>query len=241
MGLREMLGLVSKPKTIPTDIFANIVGHEDAKAVLTMALESVKPVHVLLKGPFGIGKTELMQDIKNYVGEKNSHWAIGSRTSKSGLSDLFITNPNIQYLFIDEFESLPRKDQYVLLSAMQDGVISETLYGKTKGRKVKVNVRVFASSNDTRKIDRALLTRFTVVNMDGYTEDEFVDISFKKAETEGVEKDTIELIARAVYKTFYEPNVRDVIKIARLSKGDEDKIIKLIMVLGTKKQWEKEQ
>lgn len=219
-------------------IFDNIVGHDDAKAVLAMAMESVKPVHVLLKGPFGIGKTELMEDIKDYVGEKNSHWAIGSRTSKSGLSDLFITHPNIEYLFIDEMESLPRKDQYVLLSAMQDGVVSETLYGKTKGRKVKVNVRVFASSNDTRKIDRALLTRFTIVNMEGYSEDQFVQIALAKSLGENIETETIEFIARAVYKTFFEPTVRDVMKVARMSKGDEDKIIKLIAVLGIKKPWE---
>lgn len=234
MGLMERLGFSSKPKPITADIFSNIVGHEDAKEVLTMAMESTKPVHVLLKGPFGVGKTELMEDIKNFVGEKNSHWAIGSRTSKSGLSDLFITNPNIEYLFIDEFESLPKKDQYVLLSAMQDGVISETLYGKTKGRKVKVSVRVFASSNDTRKIDRALLTRFTVVNMSGYTEDQFVKIAFAKC-MESIEAETLEFIARAVYKTFHEPTVRDVLRIVNLSKGDEDKILKLITILGVKK------
>lgn len=146
----------------------------------------------------------------------------------------FISNPNIEYLFIDEFESLPKKDQYVLLSAMQDGVISETLYGKTKGRKVKVSVRVFASSNDTRKIDRALLTRFTVVNMNGYTEDQFVKIAFAKC-MESIEAETLEFIARAVYKTFHEPTVRDVLRIVNLSKGDEDKILKLITILGVKK------
>lgn len=217
-------------------IFDDIVGHDDAKSILTWAIQSDKPVHVLLKGPFGIAKTELTKRVMAYVGEKNSHWAIGSRTSKSGLSDLFITNPNIEYLFIDEFESLPKKDQYVLLSAMEDGVVSETLYGKTKGRKVKVNVRVIATSNEIRKIDRALLTRFSVVNMKGYSEKEFVRVALHKAQTEGIEQRTIEFIAVGVYNNFHEPNVRDVIKIARLTKGDLDKIITAITVMGIKRQ-----
>jgi MoxR-like ATPase len=231
MGLLERLGLIGK-RTNLENMFDNIVGHDDAKDVLVMAVQSVKPVHVLLKGPFGIGKTELMQDIRNYVGDRNSHWAIGSRTSKAGLSDLLLEKNNLEYLFIDEMESLPRKDQYVLLSAMENGVISETLYGKTKGRQKKVNVRVIATSNDTRKLDRALLTRFSIVNMGSYSEDEFVKIALAKSLGENVEQDTIEFIARAVYSQFSEPTVRDVIKVARLSKGDEDKILKLISVLG---------
>ena len=114
-------------------------------------------------------------------------------------------------------------------------MVSETLFGKTKGRRVKVNVRVVATSNNTTKIDRALLTRFSVVNINGYTEEEFVKIALHLAEKEGVEQDAIEFIARAVYNNFYEPNVRDVIKIARLTKGDEAKIITAITVLGIKR------
>ena len=227
--------IFGKKKSASTaDIFANIVGHEDAKEVLTMAVESVKPVHVLLKGPFGIGKTEMMLDVMNHIGKKNSHFAIGSRISKAGLGDFLINNKNLEYLFIDEMETMQRKDQAVLLSIMQHGIVSETLYGKV--RETKVNVRVIASTNETRKIDRALMTRFFVCNMNSYTEEQFVKVALAKCTTEDVTEETAEFIAKAVYNYVYEPNTRDVMRIARLSKGDDDKIMRLVSILEGKRK-----
>jgi Holliday junction DNA helicase RuvB len=212
--------------------FKNVVGHQDVKDVLNMAIQADKACHILLKGAFGIGKTEMMLDVLNYVGKKNSHFAIGSRISKAGLGDLLIRNKNIEYLFIDEMETMSRKDQAVLLSVMQHGIVSETLYGKV--REAKVSVRVIASSNDTRKIERALLTRFFVCNMNSYSEDEFVAVALEKCKTENISQDVAEDVARLVYNKVSEPTTRDVIKLVRLSKGDEEKIIKLIGVIRKK-------
>lgn len=139
----------------------------------------------------------MMLDLLNEVGKKNSHFATGSRISKAGLGELLIRNKNLEYLFIDEMETTSRKDQAVLLSVMQHGIVSETLYGKV--REARVNVRVIASSNDTRKIDRALLTRFLVCHMDSYTEDEFIAVALDKCKTENVSQDIAEDVARLVY------------------------------------------
>lgn len=231
--------LVGEKKQDIEHIFDGIEGHEDAKNMLLWAMQSEKPVHILLKGPFGIAKTQLIKRVRKYVGEKNSHYAIGSRTSKAGLSDLFITRPNLEYLFLDEMESLKRNDQYVLLSATEDGEISETLFGKTKGRHAQTDVRVFATTNNTRKLDRALLTRFTIVNMDGYTVEEFVSIAEKLAVSEGIDKKMIAYIAVRVYYRFYEPTPRDVIKVARMTKGDVEKIETCLKIMG-KKEVDKE-
>jgi Holliday junction DNA helicase RuvB len=126
-------------------------------------------------------------------------------------------------------ETMSRKDQAVLLSVMQHGIVSETLYGKV--RETKVNVRVIASSNDTRKIDGALLTRFLVCNMNSYSEDEFVAVALEKCKTENISQDIAEDVARLVYNEVSEPTTRDVIKVVRLSKGDEGKIKKLMWVI----------
>jgi Holliday junction DNA helicase RuvB len=214
--------------------FKNIVGHQDTKDILNMAIQADKACHILLKGPFGIGKTEMMLDVLNYVGKKNSHFAIGSRISKAGLGDLLIRNKNLEYLFIDEMETMSRKDQALLLSVMQHGIISETLYGKT--RETKVNVRVIASCNDTRKIERALLTRCLVCHMDSYTEGEFVAVALEKCKTENISQDIAEDVARLVYNEVSEPTTRDVIKIVRLSKGDEDKIRTLIGIIRKRRR-----
>jgi Holliday junction DNA helicase RuvB len=207
-----------------------VVGHQDAKDILNMAIQADKACHILLKGSFGIAKTELLLDVEKYVGKKNSHFAIGSRISKAGLGDLLIRNKNLEYLFIDEMETMSKKDQAVLLSVMQHGIVSETLYGKM--RETKVNVRVIASSNDTKKIDRGLLTRFLVCHMDSYSEDEFVAVALEKCKTENISQDIAEDVARLVYNNVSEPTTRDVIKVVRLSKGDEGKIRKLMGVIG---------
>jgi hypothetical protein len=85
--------------------FKNAVGHQDTKDVLTMAIQADKAYHILLKGPFGIGTTEMMFDVLNYVGKKNSHFAIGSRISKDGLDDQLIRNKNFEYLMDNHFNS----------------------------------------------------------------------------------------------------------------------------------------
>jgi holliday junction DNA helicase RuvB len=235
MGLRQFFGLEEVKKVNVDKIFANIIGQDDAKAVLTMAIQSVKPVHILLKGPYGIGKTELMLDVANHIGRKNTHFGIGSRISKAGLTDLFIKNPNLDYLFIDELETMKKADQAVLLSVMQHGIVSETLYKKTKGREAKVNVRVIATTNDTRNVLRALQTRFGICEMGAYTQEEFTRVAVELCKSEDVTPSIAANIARLVYHNFYEPTPRDPVRIARLSKGDEDKIIQLIRIMGKKR------
>lgn len=210
-------------------IFDNIEGHEDAKATLMMALKAVEPVHILLVGPMGIAKTEMLIAVQKYVGEKNSHFAIGSRISKAGISDL-LYNRNVEYLFIDEMETMPRKDQAVLLSVQQHGIVSETLFGKTKKPK-KVNTTVFATSNDTRKIMPALLTRFYIVKMDDYDEEQFIKACLRHLQatkTPNINKDVVEYIATNVFNYARNPNVRDVGQIAKLSQGDQQAIDRLI-------------
>jgi len=201
--------------------FKNIVGHEYAKNVLSLALQSTEPVHVILVGPMGIGKTEMLLEIEKYVGKKNSHFAIGSRLSKAGLTDLLIKNRNIQYLFIDEMETMSRKDQAVLLSMQQHGIVSETLYGKV--REAKVNTIVYATSNDTRKILPPLLSRFFIINMTEYKYDEFMQVSKAKLTLEGLKEEEAEFIADYVYNALPRHDVRDVIQIGRLTCGIKDK------------------
>ena len=226
MGFMEKLAFgFGKPKTTQ-DIFGNICGHEHAKDVLKMAIDAKENVHVILVGPYGIGKTELLLDIEKYVGKRNSHFAIGSRISKAGIGDLLFKE-DLEYLFIDEMETMSSKDQAVLLSVQQHGIVSETLYKKK--REKKVNVRVIATSNDTRKIMPALLTRFHIVKMRDYTLEEFIDISRQiLANTANINLEKAKEIAELVYTQVYQPNIRHVIQIARLSQGDDTKILKLI-------------
>jgi MoxR-like ATPase len=201
--------------------FKNIIGHQYAKNVLTLSLQSNKPVHIILVGPMGIAKTEMLLEIERYVGKKNSHFAIGSRISKAGLGDLLIKNSNIQYLLIDEIETMSRKDQAILLSVQQHGTVYETLYGKV--RDAKVCTTVFATSNDTSKLLPALLSRFLIVNMTDYKYDEFIQVSKTRLATEGVTQEEAEFIADYIFNRLPRHNIRQVIQVSRLTCGIKDK------------------
>ena len=49
-----------------------IVGYDDVKRIIVMALRSRKPVHVLLVGPPGIGKSLFLDSIRRALKRKNA-------------------------------------------------------------------------------------------------------------------------------------------------------------------------
>jgi Holliday junction DNA helicase RuvB len=117
------------------NIFNNIYGHEDIKQIMQMALKAEQPVHVLLTGEPGCGKTQFLENIKGYYKDK-AYFTIGAHSTKAGMLDyLFEKRP--RFLLIDEIEHMPAKDQAVLLGLMQSQVISETKYKKTRQTQLK--------------------------------------------------------------------------------------------------------
>ena len=46
------------------NIFDNIYGRDDIKQIILMALRAEEPVHVLLTGEPGCGKTQFLENIK---------------------------------------------------------------------------------------------------------------------------------------------------------------------------------
>ena len=59
------------------DAFSDISGYEDVKWILTRVLQSEEPIHVLLLGEPGIGKTRLLKAIEKAYPDK-SYFALGS-------------------------------------------------------------------------------------------------------------------------------------------------------------------
>jgi Holliday junction DNA helicase RuvB len=203
------------------NIFNNIYGHEDIKQIILMALRAEQPVHVLLTGKPGCGKTQFLENIKGYYRDK-AYFTIGAHSTKAGMLDyLFEKRP--RFLLIDEIEHMPAKDQAVLLSLMQSQVISETKYGKTRQTQLKCSV--FATSNNTKKMLDPLLSRFIVIKVGKYSYEEFKEVAMKVLmERESMEDENL---ARAIVNKVWEKssdnaNIRDVIKIARLTKNTHD-------------------
>jgi Holliday junction DNA helicase RuvB len=98
---------------------------------------------------------------------------------------------------------------------METGIISEAKCGKT--RETKMSISVFASSNGTRNLLTALLSRFFVVDLKPYTCDEFHQITARLLHHQGK---VAPAIADSVWNTT--KNIRDCIRIGKLAKSEED-------------------
>jgi len=66
----------------PSDLFEDIIGHEEVKELLCASLLAEKPVHVLLAGPPALAKTLFLWDIERAAGEK-AIWLVGSASALS--------------------------------------------------------------------------------------------------------------------------------------------------------------
>ena len=211
----------STPAThVEEGLFQEINGHENIKAIINMALRSEKPVHVLLASPPGMAKTQFLLAIRNTFKNENC-FVIGSNSTKKGIIDLlFEKQPQI--LRIDELETMSYDTQESLLNLMETGIISETK--KTCTREMHLeNIKVFATSNDTKAILNPLLSRFIALNIPLYTDQQFIKIAVQRlTKGEGISEELAIEIAKQVISRLNRKDLRDCIKIARLARTSEE-------------------
>jgi Holliday junction resolvasome RuvABC ATP-dependent DNA helicase subunit len=130
----------------------NIYGLEKEKQALMMALTAKRSCHVLLVGPPGIGKTDLVLSIYN-ANRSKAYFTYGGHSTKAGMVDqLFHDRPRI--LVVDELETMSSHDQVSLLGLCENGILAETKITKT--RQTQMNVWVFATSNCTKRISTTI-------------------------------------------------------------------------------------
>jgi Holliday junction DNA helicase RuvB len=123
--------------------------------------------------------TEIMYSIKK------SYFTVGSNTTKAGLvNQLFEKEP--KYLLIDELDKMSGNDQVSLLHLMETGLISETKFKKT--RQLELVSKVFATANNCKNIIEPLLSRFLVLQVPGYTFEQFTEIAVSRLIKEKVDK-----------------------------------------------------
>jgi Holliday junction DNA helicase RuvB len=204
----------------PTDtleLFNEIYGLDDIKELFRRAISSDKPIHILLVGPPACAKSSFLQELSKLDG---SYFAVGSNSTKSGMVDaLFEMKP--KFLIVDELEKMSVKDQTVLLSLMEGGVISETKHRKT--RHTQMNTTVFGAANSIDSLLEPLLTRFSVLHLKPYGFEEFREITTRVLkEKEGTDPSTAALIADTVWNKMKSANIRDCLRIGRLVKSPDE-------------------
>lgn len=209
--------------------FKEIIDHYDTKEILNKAIVSKRPVHILLVGRPGSAKTLFLLEINRLF--KSSIFVIGSNTTKAGLTNqLFENRP--KFVLIDELEKMSYSDQNSLLHLMENGIVSETKFNKT--RDMILRSSVFASANSCVKIAEPLLSRFLVVKVPDYTFEEFIDIAVFQLKKEKMDEMTARAISQTVWQELENRDIRDVIKIGRLANNIQDAHL-IIRVLKRKK------
>jgi replication-associated recombination protein RarA len=198
------------------NLFADIYGCDDIKKLLRMALESNHICSILLTGPPTSAKTLFLQSLMKL---RDSCFMDCSNATKSGIVD-YVFNHKPKYLLLDELDKLSRKDQTFLLNLIETGIVSETKYNKT--RKMELKTSVFATSNNIEKIIIPLQSRFFIVKTQAYTYEQFYEITLQLLTSNqyNVDEEIAKAIAEAVWNTSR--NIRESIRIARISKSVED-------------------
>jgi Holliday junction DNA helicase RuvB len=217
-GESALLEFLTEKKTVlPPDLFSIIYGHDDLKTIFKLSLNADMPVHILLKGKPASAKSLFLSEISRLDG---SVYALGGTSTKVGLRDVIATG--VKYLIIDELDKIETSnDLAALLEWMESGKMP-ILKHKTYCL-VKNPGWVFAACNRLDKLPIELRSRFLVMDITEYTEEELKGVILKiLTEREHKTEEEAELIARVVIEYLESLDPRDAIKIARLSKTKDD-------------------
>jgi Holliday junction DNA helicase RuvB len=214
--------------------FSNVVGYPEIKKLLLKSVVAKEPVNILLTGPPSSSKTVFLLEMLE--GLDDTFFIDAVATSGPGMMEQLFNN-STKYLLIDEMDKMKKNDQAALLNVMETGILSETkLKGKTRQKRMKL--WIFATSNDVERISGALRSRFMELHLEEYRYEEFIEIVrrlLKKRYHLGVSLS--EKIGYAVWNQMKSKDVRDAIKIAKLTKSstDVDWLVEVQMKYGKKR------
>jgi Holliday junction DNA helicase RuvB len=204
MNICTLFSKITERKTSP--LFNDIIGYNDVKRLVRMALDSDEQSHILLSGPPASANTMFLESLSKL---KSSYLIDGTSTTKAGLIDcLFLKNP--KYLLIDEIDKMSTKDQAMLLNLMETGMVSETKHNKTRTAHMKTSV--FATP---------LQSRFFVAELPPYTYEQFYQISVHIL-TIGhkISQHIANEITNKVWANSR--NIRDCVRVGRMAKSVND-------------------
>jgi len=221
---REKLQGVVRPLLLPDQFLSLIVGFPDIKDAVSKALQSPKPVHIMLIGPPSSAKSCFLEEI---AGLPDALFVLGHSASKVGIAEeLFERRPRI--LVIDEIDKMDRRDQDVLLSLCWSGTISEMKHGKKYTD--HLDTVVFSACNNINFLSRELQSRFLKFHLKEYTRQELKEVVVATLiQREKVPEELAKFIAQAGADADIK-DVRDFVRIGRLC-GNAEEATKMITTM----------
>ncbi len=208
-------------ETVPPEekFFQEVVGYPELKRLFMKSVVSKDPVHILLTGPPASSKSLFL--LKLVEGLDNAYFIDAVGASGPGMVEYMFSN-DVKYLLIDEIDKMKKNDQAALLNVMETGILSETkLKGKTRHK--KMSLWIFATSNEVEKLSKPLRSRFMELHLNEYSFDEFVEICQRLLNTKyRLPAEVSDRIAYLVWNRMKSRDIRDVLKIAKLSRTTSD-------------------
>jgi Holliday junction DNA helicase RuvB len=195
-------------------IFDSIIGLSDLKEILIRCLVAEEPTNVLLSGPPASAKTLFLLAIHKEM--TGCYFVDAANSSGAGMVDYLFAHPETQILLIDELDKLSKKDQTTLLNLLETGILTSNKVRKTAQQ--KMNIKVFATSNDIERISKPLRSRLLEFHLNAYTYEEFSEIAVNLlAERYGHDSDLSITIANAIWYEMQSKDIRNVIAIGKLA------------------------
>lgn len=217
MGQEALMEFMDKAVEIPEDMFSIIYEHEDIKTIFHLSLKADKPVHILLIGKPASAKSMFLSEIARLQG---ALYALGGTSTKAGIRDAIASG--VKFLILDEIDKVDNsKELSALLQWMEDGTMPILQHGKYC--KITHPGWAFCAGNRKDKLSPELLSRFTIMYIPEYTEEELRGVIKKiLTEREGKTEEEAEIIADLTIGYLESKDPRDAIKIARLAKTKDD-------------------
>jgi len=173
----------------------------------------------------------IMEDLWKKI--KGSHLILAGTSTKAGIRDV-IAEYSPRLLLIDELDKInDPKDLSVLLSWMEHQRIVITMRDRYEMVKCKYvdGCKVIAACNNDRYIPPELKSRFLIIRIKPYTEEEFLAIvKHVLTKREGKDPELAEYIGKKVLTVLHSRDPRDAVKVARLanSKEEVDEVIEML-------------
>lgn len=220
----EMHDFPEDEDELPDDLFDDVVGYEDVKWLIKRGLTTQEITNFLVVGPTGSAKTVFLMSIEEKL--SNAEFVSGNPTTGAGVLDvMFKRTP--KYMLIDEMDDMDADTQKVLTQYTETGIVDETKVGKD--RKLKTNTKTFASANSTDPIIDQMEDRFLDLHFEPYTKDEYIEVcTHILPDKEDATEDEAKIIAELLWESEGEGDVRKAIQVARLSRGDPERVIDVL-------------
>jgi replication-associated recombination protein RarA len=229
------LGQQGRQQQQSEDFFNEIVGYGDIKKLLIRCIQS-DSMHVILDGPPASAKSLFLYEMQKNLEE--AYFVDCTNASGPGLVDYLFKN-DVRYLLLDEVEKMSNNDQNVLLNLLETGILTSTKVKKTGSK--RIDVSVYATTNDIDAISKPFRSRFMEFSLPPYTYDEFCEIAVNLLKKRYNHDEELSVkIADTIWNKIKSKDVRDLLQVGKLSKtiADVDFVANTLQKYKRKKEYE---